>query len=90
MAFSRQELEVQHELSSMHRKEVEDAGYCGCCYCQESFPADKIDSWIDSNSAGEGQTAICPLCGIDAIIPSQNGEPIDGRLLEAMHQQYFD
>ncbi|WP_245197274.1 hypothetical protein [Labrys sp. LIt4] len=46
----------------------------------------KIEEWID-DSAG---TALCPECGIDSVIGSASGYPVDDRdFLEAMHELWF-
>ena len=34
-----------------------------CYYCMKSIPFKEIIEWIDNN-----ETALCPLCGIDAIV----------------------
>ena len=35
-------------------------------YCNRIFDAEKIHEWIDDEN---GQTAVCPFCGIDSVIP---------------------
>ena len=38
----------------------------------------------------EGEnTALCPHCGIDAIIPNNVDEPIDNELIEGMNKYWF-
>jgi len=32
------------------------------------FPPNQITEWVDADSTGEGQTALCPKCGIDSVI----------------------
>jgi hypothetical protein len=38
----------------------------------------------------EGQTALCPKCGIDAVIGSASGYPISREFLAEMHRHWFD
>ena len=58
-------------------------GRCGCFHCMSTFPADRIARWID-----DGQTALCPVCDIDAILPEADGGTSLG-LLEQMHRRWF-
>jgi hypothetical protein len=46
------------------RPALEAATKCGCYYCLKIYSPSKITEWCDSD-----QTAICPECGIDAVIP---------------------
>lgn len=54
-----------HEASSHHRKAVEAALAVGCFYCRRIFTPGTIKEWIDDD-----QTAICPFCGVDSVLPS--------------------
>lgn len=40
---------------------------CGCCYCLERYNPKEIVEWCDKQHPSP--TAICPRCGIDAVIP---------------------
>lgn len=40
---------------------------CGCYYCLQIYNQNEITKWID-----RGQTAICPRCGIDSVLPTNN------------------
>lgn len=61
--------------SSGHRKHILRSVICGCYYCLETFPSDKIVEWVDEDDSEEGQTAICPFCGIDAVIAFSGAFP---------------
>jgi len=59
----------------------EDSDWCGCFYCLGFFRSAHIKKWVGTtrdgrrieSGEGPGQTAICPLCGIDAVIPEKSG-----------------
>ena len=40
---------------------------CGCYYCLSTFFYTEIDSWADKQL-----TALCPICGIDSVIPKED------------------
>jgi len=78
-------LRAAHRHSSRHAGEVRSSLLCGCFYCLEVFASDEIAEWV----AGEG-TALCPRCGIDAVIGDLSGYPIrNATFLRAMHQEWF-
>jgi hypothetical protein len=77
-----------HRHSIRHRAEVLASARCGCFYCGAIFPPAAITEWIDPWE-GVDQTALCPRCGIDAVIGSESGYPITADFLMAMKQQWF-
>jgi hypothetical protein len=48
------------------------------------FPHTEIKAWVDSD-----QTALCPACGIDAVIGDASKHRLDGRFLRQMHTHFF-
>ena len=67
-----------------HRTELLASQTCGCFFCFRQFPASDIKKWIDGN-----QTALCPRCGIDAILGSSSGYTINDQFLRRMHRAFF-
>jgi hypothetical protein len=77
-----------HRHCGQHRDEILASSECGCFYCCAIFPTSEIEEWVDDWD-GIGQTAICPRCGIDAVIGSESGYPIDISFLTEMKQHWF-
>jgi hypothetical protein len=77
----------EHERSSDHREAVVVARLVGCFYCRRIYDPVEILDWVDEDDAGVGRTALCPKCGIDAVIPVRAGIDVD--FLETMHQRWF-
>jgi len=73
-----------HEWSSYHRETLKESNVCGCFYCLEVFPASEIEDWTDDDD-----TAFCPKCGIDSVIGSVAGYPIEREFLKKMHDHWF-
>lgn len=78
-----------HEHSSQHRAEISASINCGCFYCLKIYSSKKIEIWVDEDSSGVSQTAICPFCGIDAVIGDKSGYPISEKFLETMNKHWF-
>lgn len=53
------------DLSYINKDKINDDTPCGCYHCLETFKGSKITQWYDMD-----QTAVCPKCGIDSIVPN--------------------
>lgn len=73
-----------HRFSSSHREGLLVSKECGCFYCLRQFLPDEIVDWTD----GE-ETAICPHCGIDAVIGDISGYEITPYFLLMMREHWF-
>jgi len=73
-----------HVHSSKHRAEILASDTCGCFYCEKTFGPHEIVEWTD-----DGQTAFCPKCGIDSVIGSASGFPINTDFLHQMCEYWF-
>lgn len=56
---------------------------CGCFYCGSIFEPKEIHEWTDAG------TALCPYCGIDAILGEYTGLPVVLPFLTQMHEYWF-
>jgi len=74
-----------HKFSSNQKAQILKDQRCGCFYCLAIFRTSEIIEWIDSNS----DTAICPYCGIDAVIGEGSGYPLTEEFLKKMKKYWF-
>ena len=82
-AFPR-DVRVAHDHCSRHRAEVLASTACGCFYCEQAFPPGEIEDWVD-----DGETALCPRCGIDSVIGDASGFAITAEMLKEMRGYWF-
>ena len=79
------ELVAAHRHCRGQRSELVASTVCGCFYCKETFVPSEIADWCD-----DGETALCPKCGVDSVLASESGWPVtDAAFLEAMHRFWF-
>jgi hypothetical protein len=84
------ELEFVSRHSSGHRDAITLSEHCGCYCCQRTFPPSAITQWVEeSERFPDGGTALCPHCGIDAVLPSA-AITLRPELLAEMRLVYFD
>ncbi|MFA5766339.1 MAG: hypothetical protein WC919_00260 [Candidatus Paceibacterota bacterium] len=69
---------------SQHNKaEIEASTKCACFFCRAVFDPKAIIVY------SEGDTAICPNCGIDAVIGDKTGFDLSEEFLVAMFRRWF-
>lgn len=78
------DIERAHKRSIYHRDEIYQSGPCGCFSCLETFEPRVIEEWTD-----RGDTALCPFCGIDAVLGDASGYPVTEEFLAAMNARWF-
>lgn len=66
---------------------VRAATRCGCFHCKTIFAPTEIDRFIPERDGKE--TAMCPRCGVDAVLTNLDGEPLTDTLIEEMHTRFF-
>lgn len=92
---SRADLDSIHRFCSQNRALQLISDRAGCFYCLELFASTDVVDWIDgrlieTGSLSDGVTAICPRCGIDAVLFSAAPIDLDTALLRAMRSYWFD
>lgn len=77
-----------HDLSFENEELLKQAARCGCYYCGRIFKPSEISKWIADR---HGRTAMCPHCGIDAVLQeaADGSYTLDESLLLHMNQTWF-
>ena len=79
-----------HRFSNNHMAQLKQDSLCGCFHCRKIFHPQEITYWIvDDNDCDREGTAVCPHCGIDAVIGEHSGYPITPEFLEQMKTYWF-
>lgn len=76
-----------HEFCINHREKLIGDQKCGCFYCGKIFAPSQIEEWIED---AQDDTALCPYCGIDAIIGESCGYSITQDFLKRMNAYWFE
>lgn len=92
------DLDGAHRHCGLNRNEIARSANCGCFYCVATFAPSEIHEWVDVHDGleegparlGEKGTALCPRCGIDAVLGSASGLPVgDTDFLRRMNGRWF-
>jgi hypothetical protein len=93
MLISHSSLEAIHKFCTANRPLLEQSSSAGCFCCGAAFEPSEISTWVPEYDAvtGEpsGETASCPRCGRDAVLPSAAPVAMSPHLLAAMQAYWF-
>ncbi len=56
----------EHEQSIRNKVAILESALVGCFHCLRLMPPDSIGEWVRD---GDGETGVCPFCGIDSLLP---------------------
>lgn len=75
-----------HRAHFMGGGRIKPVAKFGCYYCAEVYAVAEhpIEEWVD----GE-QTALCPVCGIDSVIPQLSSLEFTKSDMKTLHDRMF-
>lgn len=77
-------LEKLHTCCTNNRQTIAVSNRCYCFHCKASMDHGEITDYLE-----DGQTARCPHCGVDAIIPDGVDASINDDIIAQMHDYWF-
>ena len=78
------------EASRFNREALDQDSKCGCYFCLKVFSPSEIVEWSSEPIEGVNScSAICPYCGVDAVLPESAGYPLTQEFLAEMHVVFF-
>jgi hypothetical protein len=79
-------MDIRHtaKLSMHNRRVIESAEICGCYHCLSMFRVEEIKEWTDG-----GDTAICPKCSVDSVLPEGIDFRITAESLDKLRRYWF-
>lgn len=73
-----------HKKSIYNKEELDKVDLCGCFYCCEVFDPSEIKEYTDN-----GNTALCPYCKVDSVIPLNKNDEESKEILQKMYGYFF-
>ena len=84
MKFTEQQLLDAHKHTMDNRHEIERSMECACFDCGEIYNASEVTELTDN-----GNTALCPHCGMDCVLGDASGIALTSEFLNAMYRRWF-
>lgn len=82
------QIKYAHTLTFENKEILTKSNKCGCIYCLEIFSFKELDQdliWIDNEN-----TALCPYCMVDVVIPESEAYPLTKEFLQKAHDYWFE
>lgn len=77
-------MEKASELSFKNRDMVDKSSKCGCYACCQIYDAKYVWEYVD-----DGETALCPICYIDSVLPDASGVKLNNTILNKLRKKWF-
>ncbi len=74
-----------HKHCMANREALLTSRRAGCFCCLSVYDPQEITEWIDEGRV----TALCPRCGIDAVLAESAGYPLTPAFLKDMQAYWF-
>ena len=84
------ESDDENELNSQtayNRAMVEYSARCGCFHCGGIFAGNEVAQWLQEDDGED--TALCPYCGVDAVIVGNEQYPVCMMVLSKLYMHWF-
>lgn len=72
------------KYSIRNTPELNKSKLAGCYYCMSTFDVSEINETVD-----DGQTALCPKCGIDSVLPDTSPFELTAKRLKELNSFWF-
>lgn len=76
-----------HTNSIYNKEDLQNVNKCGCFYCLKIYDPKEIKEWLSENNGKE--TALCPYCYIDSVIPESDEYELSEQLLKEMYDYWM-
>lgn len=75
-----------HARCIRNRGALQRVDRCGCFHCLAIFDPQEIEEWVEDEG---GDTALCPCCGIDSVLPESDEYLLTKDFLRRMYDYWF-
>jgi len=79
------DIRIAPKLAIHNKEKLQKVSECACYYCYKVFSPSEIKEWVDVAD----DTALCPYCGIDAVLPIYEEGEKDLEFLTKIHEYWF-
>lgn len=87
LKLKRKDAELLNKQTANNREALAAVRECGCFSCGSRFAPSAIKVWEDEELGGK--TALCPYCGVDAVVVGTPSLPLSTALLSALYEYWF-
>ena len=86
MKLTEEQSKLYHSHTIRNRNEINQSECCHCISCTKSYPSPIVMDFIKD---GDGETALCPYCGVDSVIGDACSLLLNPEILKALNKRWF-
>ena len=79
------DIRIAPKMAIHNKEKLQKVSECACYFCYKVFSPSEITEWIDK----EYDTAVCPHCSVDAVLPIYEEGEKDIAFLTKVHEYWF-
>ena len=77
-------IEKAIDFATSNKVALQQSDKAGCYYCKKIYDASLVIDFLESE-----ETALCPKCGTDSVIPSKSPIELTAKNLAELNRHWF-
>lgn len=82
--MDKDKLRMAIKFATSNKVSLAKSEYAACYFCMEIYPAKEVIDFLATED-----TALCPRCGIDSVLPDQSPYELTKENLLELHKFWF-
>lgn len=82
--MDKEKIKLAIKFATSNKDALGKSKYAACYYCQQVFLANEVVEFLEVEN-----TALCPKCGIDSVLPDTSGYEFTKENLLELHKFWF-
>ena len=82
--MTQEEIKGAIDFATSNREMLEKSSKAGCYYCMKIYDASEVTDFLEQE-----ETALCPKCGIDSVLPSSSPYELTAENLSKLYRFWF-
>ncbi len=85
--LSEKEMESYYSRTHGNDREILNSDTCSCLFCRQTYSARDVSDWVNDDDGS--LSAICPICGMEAVVGDKKKGRISHEDLKELNLRYF-
>lgn len=86
MKYSKEQFPEIYKHTKNNEIDILNSKKCSCLFCRQTYDARRVSDWSNENNK---ISAVCPECGMNAVVGDASGFSLDHDTLKQLNLTYF-
>ncbi|HBN00689.1 MAG TPA: hypothetical protein DD384_05680 [Firmicutes bacterium] len=87
MSYTKEQFPDIYKHTKDNELDILQSKKCACLSCMQTYNARKINEWTTDKN--HHMNAVCPLCGVDAVVGDASGYVLNLTDIRELHEAYY-